>query len=140
MGWKQLADFDGSIRGITMTVRVTKSDDSIKPKYSIAIGNRNDPQPFRPFMRGDMLNMEEIDEATQTRKTGLSVLIELEQKARDFMKKDHDEHIAKLERDEAARRAALAGKRGGDAKANTGLNAVGKTAKKREKEARRNTA
>lgn len=125
MAWKQLRDFDGTIKNHKMTVRVTKSDDSVTPKYSVAIGTRNDPNPFRPFLRGDILNMrangsfasgvavEDIQGAT--------VLVSLLNEAAKFIAEDTETHNLELKKSEEARIAALNGKRQGDPKANTGL-------------------
>lgn len=138
--WKQLKDFDGSICGHNMTVRVTKNDDSVKPKYSIAIGVRNDPHPFRPFLRGDLLSMKGdavIGDTTYPEWEGTNVLDVLLGRAKGAMILDAKEHNENLARMESERIAALNGKRGGDPKANQGLNHKGKTAKKREKEARK---
>lgn len=139
MAWKELQDFDGSISGFTMTVRVTKSDDTVKPRYSVAIGTRNDLKEFRPFLRGDILGMSEDGKVKGVSRSGVSVLYGLFVQAEKCIAEDKKAHLANLDKDEANRRAFLAGKRGGDSKANGGLNAVGKTAKKREKEARRQT-
>lgn len=128
MAWKQLKDFDAQIAGCTMTVRVTKSDDSLKAKYSIATGMRNDPNPFRPFLRGDLLAKE--SEGI----TGLQLLCSLMIQADVCIKEDQAKHTADLAAQEASRIAALNGKNGGDPKANQGLNAKGKTQKKRDKE------
>lgn len=127
--WKQLQDFDAQIGGHTMTVRVTKSDDSLKAKYSIATGMRNDPNPFRPFLRGDLL-----DKKNEQGETGLLLLTQLLSSARSCIVEDQRKHTEWLAEQEASRLAALNGKTGGDPKANQGLNAKGKTQKKRDKE------
>ena len=117
MAWIQIADFDGVINGQKMTVRLTKSDDTIKPKYTIAIGHRPDPNPFRPFLRGDLLAMA----AGDSDNTGLTVLYGLLSDARAKMSEDTAAHNAALKKAESERIAALQGKRGGDPKANSGL-------------------
>lgn len=129
MAWKQLKDFDGTICGFSMTVRVTKNDDSVKPIYSVAIGTRNDPQPFRPFLRGDILSMVEETKVPGVTRSGTSVLYGLQMQAAAFMDADRKEHVARLEHAESERRAALAGKRGGDPKAGTGLSRFSKPKK-----------
>lgn len=122
MAWKQLKDFDGEINGFKMTVRVTKSDDSVQAKYSIAIGTRNDPQAFRPFLRGDILGMIEKEASADTiRHTGATKLFNLLQHAQAFIADDKVAHNAALKKAEDERIAALNGKRQGDPKANTGL-------------------
>lgn len=115
--WKQLKDFDGEIDGFKMTVRVTKSDDSVTAKYSVAIGTRNDPNPFRPFLRGDILGRHD----SKSGKFGLDVLHDLLRDARVFMAQDKVEHDKALKKAEEERIAALNGKRQGDPRANTGL-------------------
>jgi len=120
MSWKQLVDFDGVINNHKMTVRVTKSDDSVKPKYSVAIGTRNDPNPFRPFLRGDLLTMTSNNNDEPGR-TGVSILYSLLLSAQTAIQRDMRIHNEKLEADEKERLAALSGKRQGDPKANTGL-------------------
>lgn len=117
MGWIQLKDFDSEVDGLKMTVRVTKSDDSVTAKYSVAIGARNDPQPFRPFLRGDILSR--IDK--ETKDTGATKLFELLLSAQAFIADDKVAHNAALKKAEQERIAALNGKRSGDPKANTGL-------------------
>jgi len=115
--WKQLKDFDAEIDGLKITVRVTKSDDSVTAKYSVAIGTRPDPNPFRPFVRGDILGRHDIN----TGEFGTDVLHRLLRDARVFILQDKTEHDKALKKAEEERIAALNGKRQGDPKANTGL-------------------
>ena len=61
--WEALEDFSHEVSdtntnadGTKVTVRLSKSNDSYKPKYTVALGVLTH-EGFRPYLRADLLDM-----------------------------------------------------------------------------------
>lgn len=126
--YRQLRDFEHTFdfggNKQNLVVRITKTDHPLTPFYSMTIGVRNDPKPFLPFLNSNLTGHADF----------ASKLSELVIKANELIVSDKAEHKAAIDKSEAERRKMLAGQGSKDPNANKGMNNVGKTAKKREKE------
>src|SRR5437868_2845702 len=130
--WKQLKDFDikvktGTGQEFTVTLRVTKNS-GYRPLYSWCMGSRNDPQPFRTHLHPAILEPAVAAVFLPAFAKTMAMLEEC-------IRQDREATEAMNEKIEQDRRAAIAGHGASkNPNANRGLNATGKTAKKRARE------
>jgi hypothetical protein len=131
MIWIHLVDIVAALSEThTIALRIKKTDHKRTPFYSVSLGMQNttdaDPDNFRPHIRADLLLSP----------NGAEAMADLFARAEKAIEADKAAILAAFEAAESKRIQAIAGKRGGDPKANTGLSRF----KKKHESAKTNVA